>query len=503
MRVNIFANFLGQAFSALAIIIALPFYSRIFDEESFGLITLYILLNGWIFILSSGLTPVLGRQMAIYKAGSLLGTENAFRVQRSMEAIFLLMTIATIVAFFVSRRWIVENWLNFSEINNFENIIVLLGLSLATRWGVALYSSGLAGLEMQVWLNKFNSLLITLRWFSIIALSIFFHLNLIHFFIFQVVIGTIELAVISIYFYKKSKSLYCLKLSTMRFYYHDFKPILPFTLATLYTASLWSFIFQYDKIIASSFLTISDYGYFGFAALLSNLTMRVAQPINQAALPRLTAAISRNNKNEYKKLLHLSGELASALTFSTAITILIFPMELLLIVSGNQKLAEFGAPVLLWMVLANSILSISGLLYNLQSAHGKMSMHVINLSSTFALQVPMVSILLFREGLVAMLMGLFVLRVITFLIFSPLVFKRIQEENFLSWLFGTIGLPLFGSIIGGILVLLFGPEMEVLISKSERIQGALLLTLSFSTIFIFSIIFAPRLRTLVMNITFR
>ncbi|EIQ8697138.1 O-antigen transporter, partial [Escherichia coli] len=61
---NIFANYLGVVITTALSFLVVPFYLKILGKDSFGLIGIASLIQGWVMLLNSGLAPVTGREAA-------------------------------------------------------------------------------------------------------------------------------------------------------------------------------------------------------------------------------------------------------------------------------------------------------------------------------------------------------------------------------------------------------------------------------------------------------
>ena len=67
IRHNTIANAVGQCYNIAISFIVTPFYLYYLGAEAFGLIGFYTLLQSWMHLLDVGLSPTLGRRIAIEK----------------------------------------------------------------------------------------------------------------------------------------------------------------------------------------------------------------------------------------------------------------------------------------------------------------------------------------------------------------------------------------------------------------------------------------------------
>ena len=68
LKINILANFAGQAWSGLLTLALVPVYIKFLGIEAYGLIGFYAMLQGMLVVLDFGLGQTLNRELARYSA---------------------------------------------------------------------------------------------------------------------------------------------------------------------------------------------------------------------------------------------------------------------------------------------------------------------------------------------------------------------------------------------------------------------------------------------------
>jgi O-antigen/teichoic acid export membrane protein len=248
----------------------------------------------------------------------------------------------------------------------------------------------------------------------------------------------------------------------IRFSVAAFSEILPFTAATIYTALLSAFLTQFDKVLLSRVLPLELYGYFSFAILIANGVMRIAQPVNQAILPRLTLYVAQDDREAATQLYARNTQFLVVLAFPISAMLACFPWEVLFILSGDQTLSDFGAPVLRWFALGNGVLVLWSILLSLQTAYGQMKLHVWSSTVLALIQVPAVAYFALLHGAEAVGLAWLVILSALFTVFAPFVHQRFRLGSFPRWVLVDVGLPLLGTAVGAGLVFLAN---EVLLEK--------------------------------------
>lgn len=454
MKRNVIANYAGQAYITLIGVIMLTFYLEFLGAEAYGLVGFFALLHAWLSLLTAGLSPTLARQVAHYRGTGELGGSGFRAVLRSIELLVLALASVTVLLVSLSSSWLATEWLGAGTLpsSDVAYCIALMGVIVAMRWGVALYSSGLSGMERQVWLNGFNVVFATLRFVAAYVLLRWVSNDPNHYFEFQLVVSMLELAVVALRFYKYQPRGAVDPGCT--FSWPALRELLPFTLGIAYTSMLWVLITQSDKLILSHVLTLDEYGYFALVVLIANGVLQFSSPVNQAVLPRLTLLLSQGREAEMIALYRKATQFIAVAVAAIAGMLALFPQQTLFVLSGNQEASQWGAPLLAWFALGNGILVLAGMQFVLQYAYGQMRMHVVNTTVNAVVQVPILAYLALNYGPLQVAVAWFVIRLASFLIWPALIHRRFVPGLHLKWLRRDVLAPVVGAVIG--LVLAYG-----------------------------------------------
>lgn len=438
IKKNALANYIGQIYLMLIGIIVTPLYLQYLGAEAYGLVGFFALMQAWMNLLDLGLSPTLGRQAA-YARGVENGFEAFKRLLKSFEVIFFTLALSIILIIYCSSSWIAQSWIKAESLDVATLIycVALMGVMIGLRWFTGLYRSGINGLEDQVWLNKANIVMSTLKFVGALLLLRFITQDINHFFEYQLIIAVIEIAVFSIHFYSKLPKTK-LKLPLITFHWPTVKNVAPFALSIAYTAGLWVLITQTDKLILSGTLTLSEFGYFSMVALVAGGVTMLSGPISQATMPRLTLLFSQNKKTELLSLYSKASQFVTVISLSVALMVGFYAEPLIYAWSGNYEAGAWGAKVLIWFALGNGILSISAFQYYLQSAFGELKLHVIGSTISALIQVPLIFYAAIYYGAIGAGIAWFSFRAIWFFIWFPIVHVKFVPGFHLSWLFKDI-----------------------------------------------------------------
>lgn len=501
---NTIANYVGQGYTVVVAIVVTPMFLGILGPEEFGLIGFFTLFSSWLQLLTTGLNPTLARQVAVFDGRGEIASAEFRAILRSLELAVFALSLITATVVWIASGWIATSWLNASQLPTgvVASAVVAMGIVAAMRWGVSLYSSGLAGMEQQVWLNGFNIAIATLRYIGGLLLVIQFP-SIGAYFQYQVALSLIEVLTIGWVFYSRqpraaraSDPGFCFSWAAMR-------PVLPFTLATTYSALVWVFVTQFDKLVMSKVLPLDLFGYFSFAVLLANGVRRISDPINQAMLPRLTRLIGGGHRAQERKIYRLAAQLLAVTSFTVAGVIAVFPRQSLMMLTDNATLTAYSETFLPWFALGNGILALSTILYMLQVAHGRLRLHLINTTFSALVQVPILTFVAITYGPLGLGITWFVFRLGVFAVFSPIVHRAFRQEPYLEWLAASLIGPLIGTTAALALcwladsILLNSPEISGRLHLLAVLGGFGLITL------IGAILGAPDVRRLIFALVRR
>ena len=459
---NTIANYVGQAYNTGCAIVVTPLYLFYVPPEEFGLIGLFLILNSTIYLLSSGLVPVLARHAAISKVKGKAHPAEFFNLLRGIEWLSVVLAVVTLAVCLIGADWFFNQWLESDNLEQDVGIysLQIMGFILATRWGISVYSSGLAGLERQVTLNQINMLFTTLRWPGGLALMPIGMFGITEFFIYQAVVTMLELALTSALFYRaipaRGSAGGGYRVSAPEegaAFMTTIRNNLSFTLGTFYTVIAWAMLTQYDKILASRSMSLELYGYFAFAILVANGADRIAQPIGQAILPRLTIYVNEKDDQRANALYSQATQFMAIASLSVAVIFAFFAQPVIYAVSGNSAMADGGAVFLAWFGLGSGVLTLSSLLLILQNAFGNIRVHIHASTLSMVVQVPLITIvaLHFEAYWIGIVWA--AMRVLVFSITAPIVHLKFSSIPLARWLLRDIGLPLLGAVIAGLLCL--------------------------------------------------
>lgn len=489
LKKNATANYVGQAYVMLIGILITPFYLQYLGAESYGLIGFFALLHTWLNLLDIGLTPTVGRQIA-FARGQVNGFVEFKKLLRSFELIFFVLSLSTIFAVYLSSDWLATEWITAAELDSdtIAYCITLMGFLVGLRWFAGLYRSGINGLEDQVWLNVANVVISSLKFLGALFLLANISNDIRHFFEYQLFIGIIEILVLALRFYRKLPSVKE-RVSIFSFHWAVVRGIAPFALGVAYSTGIWIFVSQVDKLVLSGTLALSEFGYFSLVILVASSIAAVSSPISQAIQPRMTYLISSGQDAEMLKLYRNATQVVVLISISVSIIVAVFAEVIIYAWTGDKVAAIWAKDVLFWYALGNGVLAVFAFQYYLQVAYGRLRLHVQGATIAAIVDVPIMIYIALTYGALGAGIAWFILRVIWWLVWTPIVHQRFIPGIHFEWFFKDV-MPVILTIT---FVVFIADELFLLDVNDSRIElflsllglGTLVLLLSsFSSSFI-------------------
>lgn len=434
---NMAFNYAGQLYSTLIGIIVLPLFLREVGAEAYGLIGFYTLIQSWMTLMDIGMTPTLGREVSRLRA-DVNESKRLVTLVNSLEVIFCTIAALVLLSLILGNTWLTLNWLTVESLSLdvVKISLVVIAFTVAFRWISSLNRSGINAYEEQAWLNIFEIIVNTLRFPVALVLVAYFDGNVLAFFYFQLAIVICELIVLRTKFRKLMP-----KINAPRFLWAELKRIAPFALSVGYTAAIWVLLTQLDKLVLSTTLTLSEYGYFTLVATVSTGVMMLSGPVSKAILPRMTCLFSQNNEVAMLSLYRKSTRLVVLLVMPVVITIAAFPYGVLYAWTGSDAAANWGADILSLFILGSGLLMVTSFQHYLQYVHGNLKFHVRYNTFSLLFNAPLIILLAIEYGPLAIAWLWLCFRLVSFLFWVPYIHKKFAPSLHQIWVVFDVIVP--------------------------------------------------------------
>jgi O-antigen/teichoic acid export membrane protein len=365
---NTVANFVGLGSTSGLTLLFSVFYYRILGSENFGLVSFCatVLLVGNLFV-DLGLGRSVIRELSRRE-------HNPELAQEMRDALFTLQTVHFALAFccgvtiVLSSSWLAARWLNRGtvEIGAAAHAISLLGIVAALQLPRELCRAALAGLQRQVLSNSFATAFSALRGPVTIAALLWIAPTPTIFLIAQVIVSILETGTLLIAVWLKMPN----KERRPRFDVDIIKNVGVFAISDGLAILLGVGMTLGDRVLLSRLLPLDVYGNYSLAITISELILRIVSPFSSAYFPHFSDLLARNNRSQLSKDYYVVSIIAAAVLMPAALVLIIFPKQILQLVTHNAVIAASFAPLLTIRSLGNVIIALQYLPHTIQLAAG-------------------------------------------------------------------------------------------------------------------------------------
>ncbi len=447
MKRRLISSYAAQGFIGLIGILLMPVYMKLMGIEAVGLIGFFVMMQAWLQLLDLGLSQTLSRDMSLFRVGSLGDTE-IWRRLRTLEWTLGLVAVFAALCVVLAREWVAVDWLSEGglSVDEVASSVAAMAIAAAFRFVVGIYRASLIGLGRQIPVNAAAVMFASLKFIGVLPLIIYWSSATSTFFIYQAIVGGLELIVFAWMLYRAMPVMPARLGPALT----SLRSMLPMAAALAFSALMWSLITQADKLILSRTLSLESYGYFTLGALVASGVLMLIPPLNQVLQPRMTMLLSESRHDELRDLYELSTQLVTVVFLSVGGVIAWFAEPLLLAWSGDAQASQIAAPILYWYGLANATIGILLLPFLLQFAHGNLRLHVVGNVLMIILLLPLLVFGAVRYGGVGTGAALFAVNVVFIIFWVPMVHRRFMPEVLWRWPLldvGQIAAPVIGAMI--------------------------------------------------------
>lgn len=476
LRKNIVANYLGQAWVALMGLAFMPVYIRYLGIEALGLMGLFGLIQAWLALLDMGMTPTIGREMARFTAGEH-SAQSIRNLLRSLEVPAFVLAAAICLGVWAASGWLADDWLKPKalSVEVVRHAIAVMALVIGTRFVEGIYRSALFGLQRQVWFNGVNAILATLR--GVGAL---------------VVLAAISPTIGAFFAWQAAISL--LSVVVMAMGVHRALPPSPARATASWAAlqSVWRFaggmtgitflavlLTQVDKLLLSRMLSLHDFGYYAFAAMVAGALYLLVSPITTALFPRLVEWVTQHDEMALANTYHRGAQFVTLVCAPAALLLVFHGEGVLYAWSGDAELARSSGRILSALALGTLLNCLMYVPYQLQLAHGWTGLTLkINLAAV-ALLVPALFWVVPRYGALGAAWVWIVLNAGYLLVNIGLMHRRILAREKWRWYGHDVALPTLAATLALLLLNAFAPA-----ESSDRLAWMIYLAIALLVAFV-------------------
>lgn len=445
---NVTANFAGSIWLALMSLAFVPLYIRLMGVESYGIVGVLISLQAIFALLDLGLSQTLAREMARLSAHPDFAAKIG-DTARTFEFIYwgLALVVTATIAFLA--HFIAYYWLNPDQLSreNLREILWIGALVLGLRWPIALYIGALNGMQRQVLVNGMLAGFATLQGLGALGALWFIAPTVQVFFWWQALIAMIQVLALRVILWDRlpKQGSRVFSLSVLKRTWRFAAGITGITL-------LATLLSQLDKVLLSKMLSLTDFGYYVFAASVAAALQRLIAPVFTAYSPRLTELVSKNDRATLIETYHQGCQVMAVVILAPTLTLVFFTKEILSLWTHDQSLVIGTQLLVSILVIGNALNGLVTMPYALQLAHGWTKLALYTNATAAIVLVPVIYFATLYWGAVGAASVWVVLNLSYLVIGMHLMHRRIIETEKWRWYVSDIAMPL----VAGLLVVTIG-----------------------------------------------
>jgi len=459
LKKNIVANYIGAGWTALMNLAFIPMYIRYLGMESYGLISIFAMLQGFLSLLDLGMAPTISREMARLRRG-IEDNRSARNLLRSVEIVAACVAFIMMFGFWLASSWLANDWFVVKNlpIHVVVRALTIMGGLIGLRIIENIYRSALVGLQRQVLLNVIISFTATLRGLGAVAVLVLLSNSIQAFFFWQLLVSVIGVGLMAAATYPLLRDADG-KVAT--FSVRALKEIRHFAAGTMAITCLSLLLTNMDKILLSRLLPLQAFGYYAFAVVVAQAPLGFVAPVAQAFYPRFTYLHSHGSQSGLVAAYHSAAQLITVLLGSAAAFIILFAPEVLEVWTRNVELSERTYALVLVLsvgTLCNGLMTIPYFL-QLSSAWTGLTIRV-NLVA-ISLVVPALLFFVPKYGAMAAAWVWLTLNASYVVVVIPFMHRRILPNEKWHWYIRDVAIPLAAVFaIGVLLRFLFPAYLE-------------------------------------------
>lgn len=367
LRAELLVNLAGTGWSALVQFACIPVYLAVLGAERYALIAFSASLQLALKALDLGVSHTANRELAGRAASGR--TEGVRELLRTLETAYSLVGVVlggalAAAAPLIATRWFGESALGPDAVTD---AVRLIGLFIAVQWPLSLYQSALLGLGRAATMNGLAIASSTLAGGGSVLLLTVGRRSLVAVLAWQAAVALGHTLAVAFATHAALAS--------------DARParIRPAMLSELRTTLTgvgaitlsMLLLLQADKLLASRWLPLADYGYYMLGATVSNGLGVLSAPVFNTLLPRLAALAANHDTARLTAEFRRGTRLVTLFVFPAMISAGVLAADLLRLWTNDPATAGHAAPPATLLLLGMGSASLMQLSMALQLATGR------------------------------------------------------------------------------------------------------------------------------------
>jgi len=426
LKKNIIANLIGSIWVGALSLIVTPFQVKFLGIEAYAIVGFLAILQVVLSVLDLGLSTTITQQVA---ADTSQNRKESRNLIQSVTAVYWAIALIIGIGMYFASPIIAARWFKASRIDQktLENSLFLIGLFLALRWPVALYSGILSGLQRLELVNGIKTTSVTIR--QLIGLWVLMVTSaLTPYLIWNALSAVLEVLLFAFGAFRNFPGLTW----APKFNLGPLKKIWRFSISLNFIAILSMLLTQVDRLMMSKLLSLESLGYYSVAYNAAISLSLIQTAVSSAILPAFAEDAVRKNRAFLENRLNKASQL---ILFSVGLPafLLAFYGHEILTLWINPVVAEHTHHILSVLAFGFLFNSSINVWFVLSVACGRPSIPLrVNLLGA-ALYIPGLYFLILKYGPIGAAYGWLALNAYFVISLYPFVQILILKNSLLWW----------------------------------------------------------------------
>lgn len=444
-RRNFIAGVASSGWTAFVGLLAMPWYLQYLGIESYGMIGVYLTLQGMFALLDMGFSPAVSREVARSTAAGTM--DHAGAVVHSMAVLFILCGATMAIVLAGLAPWLARVWIHAGSlpIRDVATALALSAVAIGARWPGILYIGVLNGAHRVDLASGVTLVSTTLSAFGAIAVLAWIEPSLRAFFLWQALVGILHSVAM-----RQAAWRVIGTRKTARFDWQAVKSIWRFSAGMAAVTATGVIFSQSDKIILSRTAPLDEVGRYTIATVLAGTMYRLIVPAFNVVYPKLSASFETRSSAELSEIYNGFTRFFLTLLFPVAMIMIVCAQPILSLWLHEPDLVAKTYPLVVLLAAGTAIHCIMYFPYALQIARGNTIIPLVTNALLSVIFLPTLFILSSSYAAIGAAIAWVVLHVLYFILGTYLTDRYILPGEGWSWVLRSVAPPFIISVGFGI-----------------------------------------------------
>jgi O-antigen/teichoic acid export membrane protein len=443
LKSSIAANIAANAVTAAVFIVSVPLIIPYIGVEAYGLVGIFLAIQGVVMVLDIGLNVAITREFAT-KGSETESSGELWDLLRTSEGVYWGITAITFV-FWLAVAGFARSYVNPQGLSaaTVYRCFLIMGVPLVLQFPLSLYSAGLYGLQRQVLVSWISAAFAIARNLGVVAAlalvsttpETYFGWNAL---VVAIQVPVIAMAVRSAMPAAERKPKFELSLLTRQWKFVGGIGVVTFASVLL---------LQTDKFVLARMFSLETFGFYALAATVATGLQWLIQPVFRAFFPRLSQVAESGDRETLKLLYHQGCQLMAVVVLPVSAICVFFAWEVMLLWQRDQAAAANSSPSLRFLMVGGALNALLFLPYALQLAYGSTRIQLITLLAGLAASVPLTIAAASYWGPPGAAAVWLAVNMAFLIINVPLTHRRFLAGETSRWAIHDVLLPIIAAVI--------------------------------------------------------